>query len=107
MPIIILNDTLFMSLEHTREALAAWKHHYNTVPQHSQFRGKTLDQIAKQRFREQTPLNRWYHINIRTQKQKTLPFERIQKGYYVIFHANSQWLCRPDAEQCWPYLFQR
>jgi len=31
----LLNETLFMSLDHARTALAAWKHDYNTVRPHS------------------------------------------------------------------------
>ena len=31
----LLNETLFISLDHVRQALAIWKHDYNTVRQHS------------------------------------------------------------------------
>ena len=31
----LLNETLFISLDHVRQALAIWKHDYNTVRPHS------------------------------------------------------------------------
>ncbi|WP_143217039.1 integrase core domain-containing protein, partial [Acetobacter indonesiensis] len=47
-----LNETLFTSLSHARQALADWREDYNTVRPHSQLDGRTPDQIARHKKRE-------------------------------------------------------
>ncbi len=43
-----LNDTLFSSLNHARETLAAWKQDYNYIRPHSAHGGKTPAEVAAQ-----------------------------------------------------------
>ena len=43
----LLNETLFTSLAHARQALAAWKHDYNTVRPHSAARQSAAGRIRQ------------------------------------------------------------
>ena len=65
----LLNETLFTSLAHAREALADWKDDYNTVRPHSRLGARTPTEIAGSSAKEHQP--------------KGLYFEREQIGNYV------------------------
>jgi hypothetical protein len=71
-----LNETLFTSLAHARSILAAWKHDYNTIRQHSKLGGRTpaeIDGTNQGCTSDATSLGTAPSMNAFSGNQKALP----------------------------------